>query len=500
MLTRRQFVCRCLALAGSVVLSACAPSAPAQPSGSSSAPTQQPAAPASTAAPSGVSGAPAPTTAPSSAGSAQYKLDLGGYRGPAPTGTAVKLRVMRQVYRPVEDQWWKDRYTEWAEAYPNVTVEEEVVPYGDLNPKLQAYVAAGDPPDVIMGKGDFVRAYVFNAIALNLSDYFRDDFVDDLMPAAKSQQVVDGKLYAMPYEQDEPLLFFNKEMFRKANVPTPTETAELAKGWSWDQMEDAWKRLFSALNPSGEPEVYALASSAYGNGGPGSSYWIEGVFIRSMGDPNAPKDSTAYKTFIGISPDGTTASGYVDTPEAVKGMQIYQRIFQQKLSPSTAVQTQFEDQKAATRFGGGGNIARLRQVGVPFEWSATPVPHGTTAFGHTSGDAPFVSVKTKYPAETAAFLGLLHNDANAVAWFNARGSLPARRSIIDKVSALKEFPYSLAVASAQGGFAPPITPGYLEYFSAMNTAVKDIALGAAVEDRLKKVAKEIDGLLAPYKK
>ena len=50
------------------------------------------------------------------------------------------------------------------------------------------------------------------------------------------------------------------------------------------------------------------------------------------------------------------------------------------------------------------------------------------------------------------------------------------------------------------GFAPPITPGYLEYFSAMNAAVKDIALGAPVEDRLHKVAKELDGLLAPYKK
>ena len=62
-------------------------------------------------------------------------------------------------------------------------------------------------------------------------------------------------------------------------------------------------------------------------------------------------------------------------------------------------------------------------------------------------------------------------------------------------------PVTRTPASAStAGFAPPVTPGYLEYFSAMNTAVKDIALGSAVEDRLHKVAKEIDGLLAPYKK
>ena len=47
---------------------------------------------------------------------------------------------------------------------------------------------------------------------------------------------------------------------------------------------------------------------------------------------------------------------------------------------------------------------------------------------------------------------------------------------------------------------PPTTPGYLEYFSAMNTAVKDIALGAPVEARLHQAANEIDGLLAPYKR
>ena len=61
------------------------------------------------------------------------------------------------------EQWWKDLYAQWASAYPNITVQEETVPYGDLQDKLQTYIASGDVPDIIMGRGDFVQAYVLGS-------------------------------------------------------------------------------------------------------------------------------------------------------------------------------------------------------------------------------------------------------------------------------------------------------------------------------------------------
>ena len=61
----------------------------------------------------------------------------------------------------------------------------------------------------------------------------------------------------------------------------------------------------------------------------------------------------------------------------------------------------------------------------------------------------------------------------------AWGSMPARQSLFPKMAGYYDYPRSLAVDLTKAGFAPPVTPGYLEFFSAMNTAVKDIALGAA---------------------
>jgi multiple sugar transport system substrate-binding protein len=516
---RRQFVRGSLLLGGAMLAAACsapaappAPTAAPKPAESKPAEAARPAAdarPAEAARPSAPAAAPAATAAPASGGSTspasssggKYKLDLGGYKGPVPTDKPVQLKFTRQTFAPNVEQWWKDVYAEWATAYPNITVQEETVPYGDLQQKLQTYVASGDTPDLIMGRGDFVDSYVFNNIALDLSQFLTDDFLSDLLPSIKAQHTVGGKLYAWPWETNNIVMYFNRELWEKAGVPTPPESTDIGQAWTWEQYIEAWKTIVTKLNPSGEPSVYALSASEYGNGGPGSNYWYEGVYARSEGDPNAPKDSSAYKTFAGVSEDGTVVSGYIDTPEAVKGMTNYQTLFKEKLTPSVAQPRMFEDQKAATRFGGLGHFFRFNnpETGIKFKWGAAAVPKGKISMTHTTGDSPIILAKSKYPAEAAALMAFCCNDKNRLTWHKVWGNPPARTSLFDKMGYSDPI-QQISINEIKAGYAPPKTPGFLEYFSAMNTAVKDIALGAAVEDRLKKASKEIDGLLAPYKK
>lgn len=436
-------------------------------------------------------------------GPGNYKLDLGAYKGPVPTDKPVELRYLRQIATPAAEDYYRRIYAEWTAAYPNITIKEETVAYGDLNQKLQTYVAAGDAPDIMMGKGDFVQAYVYNKIPLNLSDYMTPEFINDLTPAAKAQLVVDGKLYAWPWESSQIMLYFNRDLFKKAGVEAPPETADLDQGWTWAQFEKACMDLSAALNRGGSVETYALAASDYGNGGPGSNYFYEGIYLRSMGDPSAARDSSEYKTFIGVGADGSQASGYVDTKQAIEGMGLYQRLFQQKVTPSVALPRQFEDAKAAMKFGPFSFSRRYADKAqkdwyLGFDWGVTPVPRGTITFNHVSGDSPIISAGGKHPAEATAFMAFLHNDTNRVAWHKAWGSMPARLSLFDKLN------YTLLVDKLgrtliEKGHAAPVTPGYLEYFGEMNTAVKDIALGAKVDERLHGAGREIDGLIKRYK-
>jgi multiple sugar transport system substrate-binding protein len=469
-----------------------APAAPSAPTAAPNAPEAKPADAKPAAA--------APATTSSSATS-QYKLDLGGYKGPAPTDKPAQLKFTRQTFPPPVEQLIKDYYAEWASAYPNITVQEETVPYGDLQQKLQTYVASGDVPDLIMGRGDFVPSYVYNKLVADLTPFLKDDYIADLLPSVKSQQVVDGKLWAWPWETNNSIMYFNRDLWQKAGVPTPPETTDLSQGWTWDQWSDAWKKLVPALNSAGDPQIYALSASEYGNGGPGSNYWYEGIYIRSQGDPNAPKDSTAYKTFAGVSPDGSMASGYIDTPEAIAGMTFYQNLFTQKLTPSTAIARMFEDQKATTRVGGLGHWFRFTNpdTGIKFKWGASPVPRGKISMTHTTGDSPIILAKSKFQNEAAALMAFMCNDKNRLQWHKIWANPPARTSLFDKMG-YNDPIQQISINEIKAGFAPPISPGYLEYFSAMNTAIKDIALGSNVEDRLHKAAKEIDGLLTAYKK
>jgi multiple sugar transport system substrate-binding protein len=419
------------------------------------------------------------------------------------TTKPITLRLMRQVYNPTQSAFWADIYKQWNAAYPNITIQEETVPYGTLQSKLEAYVAAGNPPDIIMGKGDFVPFYVYSNIALNLSQYLTDAYQKDIVPATWSQQSVGGNLYCMPYSADNVLMFYNKDMTDAAGITPPYQGTDLSQGFSWDEAHTFWTKLNSYLNPQGgDPTRYALAPETYGTGGAGGSYWFDSIFIRSMGDANAPKDSDLYKTFIGVSPDGLQATGYVDTPQAIQGMTFYQNLFKEKLSPPAAVTRAFFDGKAATFLNSGGVEAQARNPAnkVTFKWSSTPLPHGNMLFNNISSDCLFASAKTQYPAEVAAWLAFMNNDTNRIAWSRIGGVPPARLSLFAQMPEYDTAPFNMFLADTKAGYAPPVTPGYIEYFNAMNQAVKDIAAGADPAARLHEVASQIDGLLATYKK
>jgi multiple sugar transport system substrate-binding protein len=249
----------------------------------------------------------------------KYKADLGGYSGPELTSEPITLRFMRQDFSPSVNAVFDNAYAELKQAYPNITVQEEKVPYGDLQKKVQVYVASGSAPDLMMGRNDFSTAYAAGQFAVPLQKYLTPEYIEDIVDSLRVSGSVNGDLLCLPWETNPVFMYFNKDIFEKAGVETPPEVTDITQGWTWDQYNDALDRLTKALRSKGDNTTWGLASSTYGNGGPGSNYaQLESIWVRSMGDPNADKESSHYKTFAGVSPDGFTASGYLDAPEAAQ--------------------------------------------------------------------------------------------------------------------------------------------------------------------------------------
>ena len=433
----------------------------------------------------------------------KYKLDMGGYAGPQLTQENITLRFMRQDFTPDINACIEKAYAQFQEAYPNITITEEKVPYGDLQKKMQVYVSSGDAPDIMMGRTDFSEAYHAGKLSVPLQEYFSADFLKDfpapLLEAASSN----GNVYCLPWETVGTMLYFNRDIFAKAGIPTPVESVDLEAGWNPEEFLGVMEELTRKLRALGDDKTWAVAAAASGNGGPGSNYTqLEAIWIRSQGDANAPKDSSAYRTLMGVSEDGRTATGYIDTPEAVLGMKNYQAMFQRQLTPLGPVPNQFPGGHAATYFGGLNYAMRFSAPnGNPgFGWGTTTTPRGKFVFTSNSSDSPLVWSGSKYPAEAAALIGFLCNDPNRIAFHRAWGSLPARYSLRDQMEEFKTLqPFQLAAKLSTVSHGAPRTAGYFDYFNAMNPAVKDIALGADPQATLTTTAGKIDRLLAKYR-
>lgn len=431
----------------------------------------------------------------------KYKIDLGGYTGPELTGTPITLKIMRQEFPPEVNAVLQAQYDAFSAAYPNITIQEERVPYGDLPTKVQVYVTSGSAPDIMMGRNDFASAYAAGELTLPLQQFLSADFIDDVYAPLRESATIDGNLVCLPWETNPVYMSFNRDIFDKLGIKTPPEVAEFDGGWTVEEYLQCFDDVTKALRAAGDTQTFALAASGYGNGGPGSNYTqLESIWVRMMGDPNAAKDSSVYNTFMGVSEDGFTASGFVNTPEAAAGLANYQTVFKNGYTPTGVVPDQFRGGAAAVAFSGTGTVKRFLKTGQPFNFGMSPAPKGTIAYTTTVADSPTIYSGTPYPAETAALLAFICNDTNRFAFHDAWGSMPVRKTLVD---AIPEYASDqrlvLGTNVADHAFGPPKSVGWFDYFSAINPAVKDIALGTDPQTRLNDVATQIDGLLAKYK-
>jgi multiple sugar transport system substrate-binding protein len=418
-------------------------------------------------------------------GPGNYAMDLGGYAGPEPTEDDITLTVMRQNWDTETDAVFDSVVADFEAAYPNISVEEEFVPYGDLSSTLQTRFAASNAPDIAMGRSDFVSAYLYGDMAVPIGDYFTDDFLSDYTPALIDSVTFDDTTYALPWEHQVQLFAYNKDIFAEAGIATPPETTDPADGWTLDQWMDA----------NGHEDWYPLASSGFGNGGPGSNYaQLESTWIRMQGSADADPESDEYRSYVGVSDDGLSVDGYIDNPLAIEGMKNYQELFTNGWTPADYVPDMFKTGTAAV------DVGTIYAGTDDFDWALTPLPRVESSVSSNASDSFIVTTQSAHPNEAAALLGALTAADAKVAWHAAWGSMPAQQQVIDglpaDVAGTERFELVANVAAETVG--APRTPGWFEYFNQMNTTVKDIALGADVESSLSSAVTAIDRALARY--
>jgi multiple sugar transport system substrate-binding protein len=180
------------------------------------------------------------TSAPSTSSSAPAATTTGSSSTPAASAGGLSGNLKMTVFTFSADVM-KPVIAGFEKLNPNVHVTSSVVSNGNTYvPLLQTEKLGGTLPDIAETYDVLTPTLETDHLLTNLSpflakgqpypkNYWLSTFMASYIPPAGAPDGV-GNVYALPNEADATVIFYNKNEFKAAGVPFPTN------GWTWNQM------------------------------------------------------------------------------------------------------------------------------------------------------------------------------------------------------------------------------------------------------------------------
>lgn len=146
---------------------------------------------------------------------------------------------------------------EFKKQHPksDLVIEEQV--WDGLVDKLTTSLSGSDSPDVVEVGNTQAVAFTSAGAFMDLTDKKADLGGDDLLKGFVEAGTYDGKFYAAPYYAGSRLVFYRKDLFKKAGISVPQTLDEyIADGIKLKQMSD--KKSFSGIYFPGQDWRNAL--------------------------------------------------------------------------------------------------------------------------------------------------------------------------------------------------------------------------------------------------
>ena len=111
---------------------------------------------------------------------------------------------------------------EFMKLHPDIEVEVQYTgSYRDTLNKLIAAVKAGNPPHIVQIYDIGTQVMIDGGIAVPMQELIDKDKSFDIgkfLPQVLNYYKVNGKLYSMPFNSSNPILYYNKTLFKKAGL------------------------------------------------------------------------------------------------------------------------------------------------------------------------------------------------------------------------------------------------------------------------------------------
>lgn len=282
----------------------------------------------------------------------------------------------------------------------------EVVPvytgsYQNTMQKLLTAMVGGETPTLAQIEQSRVGQFIDGGVLQNLESYAKSDpeLLKDFFPALISACKYDGKLYALPLNDSSPLLYYNKDLFRKAGL-NPNDPP---KTWS-EVYEDAKK--ISALGKN----IYGLRL--------GNDDWLMEAYIWQFGGRIISKDGEKM---------------LIDNPGAIKAWKFFQNMVKEEVAIYTpngkAGNTLDLSGKIGMVVRSTGSLSYLKK-NVKWDLGATLMPYETQKVVPIGGGNLYMFASHPQNEKQAAweFMEFLDSPKITLEWGTETGYICARIS------------------------------------------------------------------------
>jgi multiple sugar transport system substrate-binding protein len=266
-------------------------------------------------------------------------------------------------------------------------------------------------------------------------------------------------------------LFYNKDLFDKANVPYPDDT------WDWEKLVAVAKQLTLDTNKDGKTDQWGLYTETTDM----ENYWSSLVW-QNGGDI--------------LAPDGKSIM--LDQPAAAGGIQFLQDlIWKDKIVPEPALFAEtgdaFEQGKAAMEANGSWQIATDEAAGLKF--SIAPLPKGPAGQATSVNPTGAVVYKnSKSPDAAWAFVKYLASPAAQQKIMALKASLPANKEVLAGPFSSSFDGAAVLAQSLTYAHLKPSFKGYDEFATALQGELDAHVFNAPDESAADAIAKVKDQL------
>jgi fructooligosaccharide transport system substrate-binding protein len=399
----------------------------------------------------------------------------------------VELTFLRNLANPAFNQAYEEMVAAFEATHPTIKINMQSMHWGsEYELRLRTELAAGNHPDIMAIDSPNLALYANSGSLLSIDSYMKEEGnIEDIPEGVLKGLTYKDEIYLAPIVESSIALFYNMNLFKEAGIPFPS--GDPNHPMTWDEVLENAKII---NNPA--KGVIGIDPAQGFNVGEGPAYFKMPILWQFGADV--------------ISPDGSTAQGYINSKEALEALQFYQDLyFKHGVAAFEMPPTPFETDKLGMTILGSWAISELQQTPgfvLGEDFGVAPLPKGKHQVVPNGGWALGISSKTKHQEEAWEFVKFATGYEGSKMFVEISGDLPARYSVAKDFPELNEYPKNIFVQQDQNySKNRPVTPAYPVISEAIKELFEDVGLeGKNVEEAANKAVEKINIGLKDIKK